>query len=54
VGVNVERNDLKNVCQILSGQAAQVDHAAVQQFYNRHFTTEIFENTLTSVMENLK
>ncbi|WP_329887102.1 glycosyltransferase [Pseudoramibacter sp. HA2172] len=54
VGVNVERNDLKNVCQILSVQAAQVDHDAVQQFYNRHFTTEIFENTLSLVMEHLK
>lgn len=54
VGINVERDDLKKACQILLTQAAQVDHEAVQQFYNRHFTTEIFENTLTSVMEHLK
>jgi hypothetical protein len=54
VGVNVERDDLETACHIVLARAAQVDHKAVQQFYNRHFTTEIFENTLSSVMEHLK
>lgn len=54
IGVNVDRNDLKDSCRkILRYRDQAGSREAVRACYERHFTREVFERTLDDSLKNI-